>query len=594
MRSALQFLACVLLIGSALAAPQKPSPASASLNALANDFMREFFSFNPSLGTRAGFHQYDSQMEDLSRDSFQRAAASYRRLEKRLVALSTKGLTPDELADREMMLARVRAASFDIDENRWWESDPDRYSATVSDSAFVLISRNFASPEERLRALVARERRIPQLFAAAQANLKNPPRVLTQIAIDQLPGIIAFFQNDVPAAFAAVKDAKLQAEFKSTNQGVVQAMQQYLDFLQKDLLARSNGDFRLGPDRYAKKLLYEEMVDIPLPRLLEVGYANLRRNQQEFARVAKLLDPAKTPQQILEDTQREHPTPDRLLDAFRSRLTGLREFIAQKKIMTTPAQTLPVLQETPAFMRALTFASMDTPGPFEERATEAYFNVTLPEKDLTPQQLEEYMQGFSYGVITSTAIHEAFPGHYEQYLWNERVPSRIRRFLSLDMSFVGAHFSGTNVEGWAHYTEQMMLDEGYGRTPGLPEEKDKEFLKLRLGQLQDALLRNARYVVAIELHTGKMTVDEAIQFFQKEGYQPKPSATKEARRGTSDPTYLMYTLGKLQILKLREDYRKKMGAKFNVLDFHDRLMQQGVAPIKLVRRSMLAEDSPAL
>ena len=594
MRSALLFLACSLLIGSALAAPQKPSPDSASLNALANDFMREFFSFNPSLGTRAGFHQYDSQMEDLSRDSFQRAAASYRRLEKRLVALSTKGLTPDELADREMMLARIRAASFDIDENRWWESDPDRYSATVSDSAFVLISRNFASPEERLRALVARERRIPQLFAAARANLKNPPRVLTQIAIDQLPGIIAFFQNDVPASFATVKDAKLQAEFKSTNQGVIQAMQLYLDFLRKNLLARSNGDFRLGPDRYAKKLLYEEMVDVPLPRLLEVGYANLRRNQQEFERVTKLLDPAKTPQEILEDTQREHPTPDKLLDAFRSRLTGLREFIAQQNIMSTPAQTLPVVQETPAFMRALTFASMDTPGPFEERATEAYFNVTLPEEDLTPQQLEEYMQGFSYGVIASTAIHEAFPGHYEQYLWNERVPSRIRRFLSLDMSFVGAHFSGTNVEGWAHYTEQMMLDEGYGRTPGLPEEKDEEFLKLRLGQLQDALLRNARYVVAIEMHTGKMTVDEAIQFFQKEGYQPKPSATKEALRGTSDPTYLMYTLGKLQILKLREDFKKKMGAKFNLLDFHYRLMQQGVAPIKLVRRSMLGEDSPAL
>jgi uncharacterized protein (DUF885 family) len=582
---------CLLFATSLMAAPSK---SAAALNSLAEEYMRAFYGFSPSLATRAGVHHYDSQMDDLSRESFEKQIAAYRDFEKRFTALPTAGLTESERADREMMIARVRAGLFDIDGNRWWDRDPDRYSAIVSDSAFVLMQRNFAPAKVRLSALVERERKMPLVFAAARVNLKNPPRVYTQVAIDQLPGIISFFKKDVPEAFAGVKDAKLQAEFKATNERVVQAMEQYLDFLKKDLLARSNGDFRIGAEKYAKKLANEEMVDIPLDRLLQVGRENLQRNQEEFARVAKLIDPNRTPQQILEELQKEHPAPDKLLEAFRSRLSGLRSYIAEKHIMTTPAQTMPTLEETPPFMRALTFASMDAPGPFETRATEAYFNVTLPEKNWTPEQVEEHMQGFNYGTITSTSIHETFPGHYEQYLWNERMQSKIRKFLSLDMTTVGGHFSGSNQEGWAHYTEQMMLDEGYGRTAGVPEEKDKEFLKLRIGQLQDALLRNARYIVGIEMHTGQMTFEQGVEFFQKEGYQTKATATSETKRGTSDPTYLVYTLGKLEILKLREDYKKKMGAKFSLQDFHDRLMEQGVAPIKLIRRSMLGNDSPAL
>lgn len=592
MRTSILSLVILLSAVPLFAGPK--ADRSASLNALADEFMRTFFNFVPSAGTRAGFHQYDAQMEDVSRESFQKQATAYRELEKRFVAFDTKGLSEAEMADRDMMLARIRTAIFEIDGNRWWDNDPDRYSAIVSDSAFVLMSRNFAPAEERLRALVSRERRMPAIFAAARANLKNPPRVYTEIAIDQLPGIIKFFENDVPAAFAGVKDPKLQAEFRTTNQRVVQAMEQYLDFLKEDLLARSKGDFRLGAEKFRQKLLYEEMVDTPLDRLLQVGYQNLRRNQQEFQRVAKLIEPGKSAQEILHDLEKEHPAPDKLLDAFRSRLSGLKTFISEKQIITIPSEEMPIIQETPPFMRALTFASMDAPGPFEKRAKEAYFNVTLPEKDWTPEQVEEHMAGFNYGTITSTAIHEAFPGHFEQYLWNERVPSRIRRFLSLDLSTTGGHFAGTNVEGWAHYTEQMMLDEGYGRTAGVAEEKDVAFLKLRLGQLQDALLRNGRYVVAIEMHTGKMTFEQAVEFIQKEGYQTKSNAFREARRGTSDPTYLIYTLGKLEILKLRDDYRKKLGAKFSLREFHDRLMEQGVAPMKVVRRAILGTEGPAL
>jgi uncharacterized protein (DUF885 family) len=232
------------------------------------------------------------------------------------------------------------------------------------------------------------------------------------------------------------------------------------------------------------------------------------------------------------------------------------------------------VEETPPFMRALTTASMDTPGPFEKIAKEAFFNVTLPEKSWNEKQTEEYMEGFNKGTIISTAVHEVYPGHYTQFVWTARALSKVRKLLGC----------GSNAEGWAHYTEQMMLDAGYGNGD----------LKLRLGQLQDALLRNARYIAGIQMHTGKMTVDEATEFFVKEGYQVRPVAEKEAKRGTSDPTYLVYTLGKLQILKLRDDYQKLKGGKPNLQAFHDAFLQQGFPPIKIVRRALLGNDSPVL
>jgi uncharacterized protein (DUF885 family) len=277
---------------------------------------------------------------------------------------------------------------------------------------------------------------------------------------------------------------------------------------------------------------------------------------------------------VLTALEKDHPASEQLLQTFRDLLGSLRQFIEAKKIITIPSPVLPLLEETPPFMRATTTASMETPGAYETRATEAMFNVTLPGPDWTPQRTEEWMEGFNRGTILSTAVHEAYPGHYVQFLWVKRLNSKVRKVL----------YCGSNVEGWAHYTEQMMLDEGYGG--GDP--------KLRMGQLQDALLRNSRFIVGIEMHTGHMTLDQAKEFFVREGYQVPPVGEMEAKRGTLDPTYLVYTLGKLQILRLGEDYKKKLGAKFTLRDFHDRFMEQGGVPLKIIRKTLLGNDSPTL
>jgi uncharacterized protein (DUF885 family) len=532
------------------------------------------FHFHPSAGTSAGFHQYDAMLEDFSLESVRQESLALKRFEREVGNFPASKLTPDQAADRELVLGSIRSSLLDIESIRGWETNPDRYSSTASNAVFVIMSRNFASQGERLKLVTARERQMPKMFEAARENLKNPPRIYTEIAIEQLPGIVSFFQKDVPLAFGGVKDRALLDPFHEANATVIRELERYEAFLKNDLLPRSKGDFRIGAENYRKKLLYDEMVDIPLDRLLQIGYANLRENQAAFRETAKKIDPGRTPQQILEAAEKDHPSADKLLQAFRGTLGGLRAYITAHRIVTIPSPVPPIVEETPPFMRALTTASMDTPGPYEKVAKEAFFNVTLPEKDWTPEHIREHLEMFNRGVITSTSIHETYPGHYVQFLWVQSAPSKVRKLLG----------ANSNAEGWAHYCEQMMIDEGYGAGD----------LKLRLGQLQDALLRDARYIVGIQMHTGQMTFDQAVDFFEKEGMQTHSTALVESKRGTSDPTYLYYTLGKLEILKLREDYRKLRGAEYSLQEFHDTFLKQGFPPIKIVRRAMLGNDSAVL
>jgi len=589
-KAILLLMVCLCSLGAMAGTEAYPAP----LTKLSDEFMRSFFDFQPSAATRAGLHEYDARLESFTPERVARQKAVYGDYLRRLRQLDVKGWSRWALDDREMLIAFIESRILELEMHPQWRENPDYYTSVMSDSTFLLMGRSFAPPEERLRSLVARERQMPRLLGEARKNLHNPPRVFTEIALEQLPGIEDFYAKDVPSAFTGVKDEKLLHEFAQSNAAVVASLKQYETWMKRDLLPRSHGDFRLGAENFSHKLALEEMVDIPLDRLRAVGEENLRRNQREFQRVAKLLDASKTPTELLAEIEKEHPAGDQLLAAFRGTLEKIRDFADTNQIITTPSRNLPVLEETPPYMRATTSASMDAPGPFETRATEAYFNVTLPEKGWSAAQVEEHMAEFNWGVVTSTAIHEVIPGHYEQYLWNAQVPSRIRQFLSLDLSNVGSLWGSTNVEGWAHYTEQMMIDEGYGRTPGVTEDKDTAFLKLRLGQLQDALLRNARYMVAIDMHTGQMTQEQAVEFFVREGYQTRSNAVREVKRGTGNPTYLFYTLGKLQIIQLRKDWEARQRHPVAPKEFHDLFMQQGVAPVKIIRRALLGDESPTL
>lgn len=555
---------------------------TAEWNALVDEYLEKvYFPENPTAATAAGIHQFDGQIEEYSREAANEEIRTLHEFEARVLQFPGEELKAVDAADRQILLGEVRSELLTLETIRPLEKNPDVYSSGIANSVYVLMNRKFAPAPDRLRSVMQRERKMPEILGIARKNLTDAPRVYTEIAIEQLPGIIGFFEKDVPGAFADVTDAELNKEFQNSNGAVIAALKGYEAWLKTDLLPNARGDFRIGREAFSKKLEYEDMVSTPLDRLLEIGIADLHKNQAELKRVAKEIDPKKKPMDVITDLGRLHPAPDQLLATFRGTFDGLIAFIQDKRIITVPEGGKPIVEETPPFLRATTTASMDTPGPFERVAKESYFNVTLPAAGDSAEEVASLMSGFNIGTIVSTSTHETYPGHYMQYLWTPRAPTKLRR----------AFYANTNAEGWAHYCEQMMLEEGYGQ-PGTGAKDALEARYIHLGQLQDALLRDARFVVGIQMHTGKMSFSQAKGYFMKEGYQSSKIAEIEAKRGTADPTYLYYTLGKLQILKLRDDYKKKMGADFSLLKFHDEFMSQGEPPIAIVRQALLGDGSP--
>ena len=562
--------ALVLLVWSSVVVAAPVGGADTKFDTMVKSYLDELVRARPHVATELGIHTQDKQLDNLSAAGRAADLARIMRWQKRLTAVADTTLSESRRRDLSMLRSAVAAQRFELEKVQTWRHWPGHYPGLASGSIYTLIKRTFASPEVRLAAVIARERQIPAMLRAGASQLGEVPRVALDITLDQMPGIIDFFRTDVPAAFTDVKDVTLRAQLGLVTKQVIAALADYERFLRAEIAPVANAPFALGEAKYREKLKLEEMVDEPLEPLLARGEAELHRLQSELVATAAKIDARRDPRQVLLDSQAKHAPASGLLSHVSSRLAGLRAFLVEHDLVTVPSPVMPRVEETPAFMRATTLASMETPGPFEASATEAYFNVTLPDPKWSAAEAESYLRGaFSDGVVDVTSVHEAFPGHYVQFLWLPKITSMVRKIEG----------AGSNIEGWAHYCEQMMLDEGYG--DGAPS--------LRLAQLQDALLRAARYVVGIRMHTKGMTLPEAIEFFQKEGYQDKSVATMEARRGAGDPTYLVYTLGKLEILRLREDYKNKLGAAFTMKKFHDAFLAEGTLPLPLIREAMLGK-----
>jgi len=560
-----------LLVALSTTAPSiGAETASASpYRTLVQRFLAEYYAQNPTYAGDLGLHEFDARIEDLSQTAILGEAAALKRWRQEFEAVDPQALDATDRLDREFLLHEIDSRLLGIEDVRAWARDPDIYSSELTNSAFALIKRDYAPAAERLRSLVAREKQMPAMLDEARRNLANPPRIYTEIAIEQIDGNIDFFKSATVEAFAGVDDKALQAEFKRSNDAVIAALARYKDWLQKDLLPRSNGSYAYGAELYRRKLAAAEMIDTPLDRLLTIAEADLRANQAAFAAAARKIDPAHSPREVLEAMQKDHPAPDRLLATTQAELDAIGRFMVEHHIVTVPSAEPATVKETPPFMRATTSASMDTPGPFEKRPMHGYYNMTLPDPAWSPAETEEFMRQWFPELITNVSVHEVWPGHYLQFLYAKQFPTDVRRVFS----------SNANVEGWAHYCEKMVLDEGF-------HDGDPRY---RLAQLQDALLRDARFIVGIRLHTQGMTIKEAEDFFVREGYQPRPVAVSETKRGTSDALYGYYTMGKLAILKLRDDYKAKRGASYSLQGFHDEFLKLGPLPLPLMREAMLGE-----
>ena len=544
-------------------------PGDSSFVALTHQIIDDWLKRKPSLAADLGVHKYDDQVEDVSKGAQLAASQSLKDFRAKVAAIDSTKLSLVNRADRALVLSSLDAGILEYDVIKKWTKDADSYSGGVTNAAFVIMKRNFAPPADRLKSLIARERKLPAALVEARKNLENPPKIYTEIALEQIDGSINFFKNDVPAAFTTVKDVTLLKEFKATNDSVMQALASYKTWMQKELLPHSNGSFAYGADTYAKALAANEMIDIPLDQLLQFAEKDRQRNEAAFQAIARQIDSTKSVDSVHAAIERDHPAPGKLLQATQVTLDSIRQFIIDHHIITIPPSEPARTFETPPFQRSTTSASMDTPGPFETAQLPARYNMTLPDPRWKAAKQEEFMGQWYYAMISNVSVHEVYPGHYTQFLYGKDFPTDVRKVYG----------ANTNIEGWAHYTEQMMLDEGFHSTEP----------KYRMAQLQDALLRDVRFIVGVKMHTQGMTMDEAIKLFQTQAHQPQPVAVSEARRGTSDALYGYYTMGKLMILKLRDDYKVKLGPQYSLQKFHDEFIKLGPLPLPLMRRAMLGQ-----
>jgi uncharacterized protein (DUF885 family) len=554
--------------GRAPASASAPAPpAGAAFARLVDDSFDSSNRYSPSTAVASGLHEFDAQIEDRSRARILARVAELHALLDRLGRIDRAALGFDDAIDAEATEHGLRGELFALDTLRNWERNPMDYAGLPGGALDVVMKRDFAPGKERLRALIARLRGVPAIFAAGKANVQNPPKEFTDLAIIMARGSIDFLEHSVPewAARAADGDQELLAELARANDAALAANRDFLAWLEHDLAPRSRGSYALGAARFLEELRLEEMVDMPLDQLLAKGEAQLAKDHAAFLETARQIDPRVPPERALSLLDAEHPTADDLLPAVARSVEAARRFVVERDLVTIPSEVRPRIAETPPYNRGASSASMDTPGAFETRATEAFYYVTPVEKDWDAEHKEEHLRGFANAIIAVTNVHEAFPGHYVQFLYMPRVATKTRKIVTV----------GTNVEGWAHYAEQMLVDAGFGG--GDP--------RIRLAQLEEALLRDCRYVVGIKLHTQGMTVEEGKKLFVEQCFQQPANAFMEARRGTFNPTYLYYTLGKLEIQELRDQYVKQKGATLK--QFHDAFLAQGGLPLPLVRRLLL-------
>ena len=545
-------------------------PVSEPLPHFVDDLLGYLHETHPTYATLDGVHAHDDLLEDLSRagvESEARALAGYLR---RLDEIAPDGLTGIERLEHRMLASHVRARMFELEEVRTWEKNPQFYADIVASSLAGQALFSHAPAPDRARRVLSKLRQTPRLIQAARDNVKDPPGIFVKVGIETFRGAQKFIDYDLPRAFSSVDDMHLLADLADAQTEASHAIGSYVEYLETELAPRARASFRLGRERFEQKVRLEEGLSMSADRLLAIAMRELKATQETFRSVATRKNGG-DPLEIWSRTKAEHPAPGELVGVGREQLEELRTFLERQSVITLPPGEPITVAPTPDFYR-WSFASMWTPGPFETRPTRAYYYLTDVDPSWPEDRQHEYLRDYNYPTLWSISIHEVYPGHFLHYQHLRKVESKARKSIM----FAPASF----VEGWAHYCEQMMLEAGFGR-------QDQA---IKLGQLAESLIRLVRFIVGIRLHTEDLSVEQGVRMFREEAYMEEASARREAERGTFDPTYLVYTVGKLMMLKLRQDCKQQQGKAFSLKTFHDTLLGLGTAPIWLHRSVMLGGD----
>jgi uncharacterized protein (DUF885 family) len=553
---------------------QKSLISAAGFPFFVSDYLNDFHSRHPSLAAASGIHAWDGKLEDYSPTAITSEIAAIKKFQERLDKIPRRELPLTDALDYEILSANMKSRLLELEEIKSYQREPRLYSDVISTGLLQIATFDYAPLESRLRHVISKQNQIEKLIESARVNIGKVPPIFLKTGLDSFRGTLSFVQNDLPEAFAEVKNAKLQGDFRKSTKSASRAIASYIKQLER-IKPDSSAGYALGKQKYELKLRYDEGIDIRIDVLFRIAYRELFAAQREFRETAAQIDSKREPLVVWRSIQSEHPKEGFLVGEAQKQLHSLLKFLDEKKLLTLPTGTGPVVARTPNFMRWAT-ASMWTPGPFERANLPARYLITDVDPVWDARQKEEYLASFNYPQLWSTSIHEAYPGHYVQGAYLKQVTSQVRKTWALAPT--------SYVEGWAHYTEQMMIEQGFG----------DDDPKMKLGQLADSLLRLCRFVVGISLHTDGMSVDEATRFFMDNAFMGETPSRIEAERGTFDPGYILYAVGKFGILKLREDYKRYRRHDFSLQEFHDQLLVGGLAPLWVHRQMLMPGDKGKL
>lgn len=535
-----------------------------------DDYLAYLHESGPTGAALDGVHTHDDLLEDFSREAIDSQIHALAGFSRRLNEINAEALTAPERVDHPLVASNIKARAFELEHVRTWERNPQFYADVLASSLAAQTLFNYAPAEERARRVLSKLRQTPRLLRAARDNIKDLPGIYVKVGLETLRGAQTFIESDLPRAFAALDDLHILGDLADAQTEALDALKSYIDYLERDLGPRARASFRLGREAFEEKLKLEEGITIPVDRLLAIAMRELRATQGEFRSAAGRLNGG-DPLDAWRRAKANHPPAGELVRVAQEQLDELLAFVERQKIVSVPPGEPVVVAPTPDFYR-WSFASMWTPGPFEAKVSRAYYYITDVDRSWPEERQEEHLRDFNYPTLWSISIHEVYPGHFLHYQHLRGIESKVRKSIM----FSPASF----VEGWAHYCEHMMIEAGFGR-------RDPS---IKLGQLAEALIRLARMVVGIRLHAEDMSVEQGMRFFRDEAFMEEGSARREAERGTFDPTYVVYAIGKLMILKLRHDYREAQTGRFSMKTFHDTLLGNGTVPFWAHRRLMLGED----
>jgi uncharacterized protein (DUF885 family) len=564
----------------ACAPPLRSSPTP--FTQLVDEYLDQFARRHPSIAAGNGLHGHDDALEDFSAGAIASEVAWLRAYRARLDALDPAPLSADERVDRRILLGIVDGWLLDLDTVRTWTRNPMIYAAAISDGVHNLMTMEAAPAAQRMASAESKLRAVPRLLASARENIRNPPRVLVERGIAMLHSVSDLLAKDLPMAFAGELDGALHERLSAASVAAQFAIDSYAKTLEGDVLPHASSDkgaYAIGTANVEARYRAEEMIDLRADRLLAIGERELQKTEAEFKATAARLDASKPAAVVWRAVLDDHPRRGELVAATQKTVDQLLEFIGTRRLVDIPSGERVVVAAAPEYDLGL--ASMHSSPPLEPHPVKSFYYVTDARADWPLERQNAWLQKFNYPTLADISAHEVAPGHYVHSLFMRRTPGKIRR-IWIGLNPFPQPSSGQ--DGWAHYAEQLVSDEGFMR----------EDPRYKLAQLSEAMTRICRLIVGLRLHrlgADAWTVDESAAFFERAAHLPAPAARQEAVRGTYDPTYGGYFLGKLAALTLRRDYAAARGPRFNLREFHERVMTNGIAPWWAHRQLLLPGDA---